>query len=85
MQYLNKKWQRLAREQLPLSLILADVDYFKAYNDTYSHQSSDRCLQATARILQECTRRPADLVAEFALILPNTNVPGALFIAHRVY
>ena len=87
---LNKEWQRLAREQLPLSLILADVDYFKVYNDTYGHQSGDRCLQAIARILQECTRRPADLVAcyggeEFALILPNINAPGALFVAHRVY
>ena len=86
---LNKEWQRLAREQLPLSLILADVDYFKAYNDTYGHQAGDRCLQVIARILQNCIRRPADLVAryggeEFALILPNTDAPGALFIANRI-
>ena len=86
---LNKEWQRLAREQLPLSLILADVDYFKAYNDTYGHQAGDRCLQTIARILQNCIRRPADLVAryggeEFALILPNTDAQGALFIAHRI-
>ncbi|MEL6494622.1 MAG: diguanylate cyclase [Cyanobacteria bacterium J06623_7] len=86
---LTKEYQRLAREQLPLSLILCDVDYFKAYNDTYGHQEGDRCLQIIARILQDCSRRPADLVAryggeEFALILPNTNAPGALFLAHRI-
>ena len=86
---LNKEWQRLAREQLPLSLILCDVDYFKAYNDTYGHQQGDRCLQAIAIILQDCIKRPADLVAryggeEFVLILPNTDAPGALFLAHRI-
>ncbi|NJL51613.1 MAG: diguanylate cyclase [Hydrococcus sp. SU_1_0] len=86
---LDKEWQRLAREQQPLSLILCDIDYFKAYNDTYGHQQGDRCLQKVAQILQQSTRRPADLVAryggeEFALILPNTNAPGALFLAHRI-
>jgi diguanylate cyclase (GGDEF)-like protein len=86
---LNKEWQRLAREQQPLSLILCDIDYFKAYNDTYGHQQGDRCLQQVAQILQQSTRRPADLVAryggeEFALILPNTDAPGALFLAHRI-
>ena len=86
---LDKEWQRLAREQQPLSLILCDVDYFKAYNDRYGHQQGDRCLQKIAQILQQSTRRPADLVAryggeEFALILPNTNAPGALFLAHKI-
>ena len=85
---LDKEWQRLAREQQPLSLIFADVDYFKAYNDTYGHQQGDRCLQIIAQILQQFTRRPADLVAryggeEFALILPNTDASGALFLARR--
>ena len=86
---LDKEWQRLAREQQPLSLILCDVDYFKAYNDTYGHQQGDRCLQKLAQILQQSTRRAADLPAryggeEFALILPNTNAPGALFLAHNI-
>jgi diguanylate cyclase (GGDEF)-like protein len=86
---LDKEWQRLAREQQPLSLILCDIDYFKAYNDTYGHQQGDRCLKQVAQILQQSTRRPADLVAryggeEFALILPHTNAPGALFLAHRI-
>ena len=86
---LDKEWQRLARSQQPLSLILCDVDYFKAYNDTYGHQQGDRCLQRIAQILQQSTRRAADLVAryggeEFALILPDTNASGALFLAHNI-
>jgi two-component system, cell cycle response regulator len=86
---LDKEWQRLAREQQPLSLILCDIDYFKAYNDTYGHQQGDRCLKQVAQVLQQSTKRPADLVAryggeEFALILPHTDAPGALFLAHRI-
>jgi diguanylate cyclase (GGDEF)-like protein len=86
---LNKEWQRLTREQQPLSLILCDIDYFKAYNDTYGHQAGDLCLQKVARVLQNATKRPADLVAryggeEFAVILPNTNSYGALFIAQKI-
>lgn len=86
---LNNEWQRLTREQKPLSLILCDVDYFKAYNDTYGHQQGDRCLQKIAQILARSTRRPADLAAryggeEFAIILPNTDAAGALYLAQNI-
>lgn len=86
---LYNEWQRLAREQKPLSLILCDLDYFKAYNDHYGHQAGDRCLQKVAEILQKSTRRPADLVAryggeEFAIILPDTDSEGALFVANKL-
>jgi diguanylate cyclase (GGDEF)-like protein len=86
---LNNEWQRLAREQKSLSLILSDIDYFKNYNDTFGHQEGDRCLQQVAKILKQAVRRPADLVAryggeEFAVILPNTNSQGALFVANII-
>jgi diguanylate cyclase (GGDEF)-like protein len=86
---LDNEWQRLAREEQPLSLILCDIDYFKAYNDTYGHQQGDRCLQNIAKVLQNSTRRSADLAAryggeEFAVILPNTDSEGALFIAQKI-
>lgn len=86
---LNNEWQRLAREKQPLSLILCDLDYFKSYNDTYGHQQGDRCLQDIARILHDCIQRPADLAAryggeEFAIILPNTDLSGALYIAQKI-
>ncbi|GAB4235205.1 MAG: hypothetical protein Kow0049_19580 [Stanieria sp.] len=83
---LYNEWQRLIREQKPLSLILCDIDYFKAYNDTYGHPEGDRCLQKVAQILKTAVKRPADLVTryggeEFALILPDTNAEGALVVA----
>jgi two-component system, cell cycle response regulator len=86
---LDNEWQRLARERQPLSLILCDIDYFKAYNDTYGHPQGDRCLQKIAKILQKSIRRPADLVAryggeEFAVILPNTDFNGAFFVANQI-
>ena len=86
---LENEWQRLAREQKPLSLILCDVDHFKAYNDFYGHQQGDRCLQKIAQILARSTRRPADLAAryggeEFAIVLPNTDGEGALHIARNI-
>lgn len=86
---LNNEWQRLAREQKPLSLILSDIDYFKLYNDTYGHPAGDRCLQAVAKVLKTAIRRPADLVAryggeEFAVILPDTDAQGALFVANKI-
>ncbi|MGF1540190.1 MAG: diguanylate cyclase domain-containing protein [Pleurocapsa sp.] len=86
---LNNEWQRLARERQPLSLILCDIDYFKAYNDAYGHPQGDRCLQKVAKILRTSIRRPADLVAryggeEFAVILPNTDFNGAFFVATQI-
>ena len=88
-QYLNQEWRRLAREQLPLSLILCDIDFFKLYNDTYGHQAGDECLQEVARAIVRVVQRPADLVAryggeEFAVILPNTAIAGAARVAEQI-
>lgn len=83
------EWQRLRREQRPLSLILGDVDYFKSYNDTYGHQAGDDCLKQLAHTLERGTRRQTDLVAryggeEFAVILPNTPAAGAREVAEQI-
>ncbi len=87
--YLAQEWQRGIRDQSPLALIMADVDFFKAYNDHYGHQAGDDCLRRVAAVLQHTVHRPADLVAryggeEFALILPNTDLAGARKVAEQV-
>ncbi len=88
-QTLNREWQRLTREQKPLSLVLCDVDFFKKYNDTYGHPAGDACLKEIAKVMTRTSKRPADLVAryggeEFAIILPDTSDRGALFVADTI-
>ncbi len=85
---LGKEIERSRRSQLPLALILADVDHFKRFNDTYGHPAGDDVLRAVAKAIDGILRRPGDLAArfggeEFTLILPNTNADGALVIAER--
>ncbi|MBD2175669.1 diguanylate cyclase [Pseudanabaena sp. FACHB-1998] len=84
------EWQRLYREQQPLALLLFDVDYFKHYNDHYGHQAGDECLVKIAQAVQNLIQRPADLVAryggeEFMVILPNTDISGAIAVAQRIH
>ncbi|NJL23419.1 MAG: PleD family two-component system response regulator [Leptolyngbyaceae cyanobacterium SM1_3_5] len=86
---LDWEWQRLTRQQQPLSLILADIDFFKRYNDTYGHQAGDACLQQVAQVLRSSLKRPADLAAryggeEFTIVLPNTNLGGAEQVAEQI-
>ncbi|MBD3883858.1 diguanylate cyclase [Phormidium tenue FACHB-886] len=87
--YLQQEWQRLAREQQPLSFILFDIDYFKHYNDYYGHQQGDWCLIQIAQAVTQTVKRPADLLAryggeEFAVVLPNTDTEGALTVAEQI-
>lgn len=51
---LETEWKRAGRERLPLVLVMIDIDYFKAFNDTYGHPAGDRCLQQVARTLRAC-------------------------------
>lgn len=88
-EFLNQAWHILSREQLPLSLLLCDIDYFKLYNDSKGHQAGDECLKLVARAMSRAVKRSSDLVAryggeEFAVILPNTNGEGALQVAERI-
>jgi diguanylate cyclase (GGDEF)-like protein len=87
--YMAQEWQRLAREQQPLSLILCDIDYFKRYNDHYGHPMGDDCLQQVAQIMADVIKRPADLLAryggeEFAVVLPQTSRWGAVQVAEAL-
>lgn len=86
---LEREWKRCFREQQPLSLILCDVDYFKQYNDYYGHLQGDECLKQVAKAITQAVKRQTDLVAryggeEFVVILPNTNLDGALQVAQFI-
>lgn len=83
------EWKRSLRESRPISLVMADIDLFKAYNDNYGHQEGDRCLQVLAKKLRDCVRRPGDLVAryggeEFVIVLPGTGARGAEVVAEEL-
>ncbi len=86
---LQEEWKRLSRHQASMSIIMMDIDYFKAYNDTYGHQQGDSCLQKVAEAISKAVRRPGDLVAryggeEFVVVLPNTNIEGGLRVAENI-
>ena len=80
---------RAQRSGQPLSLLMIDVDHFKAYNDHYGHPAGDRCLQAVAGVVASAARRPGDLAVryggeEMALLLPNCDELGAYRVACTV-
>jgi len=86
---LEQEWQRSARTNMPLSLIFADIDYFKRYNDHYGHQAGDDTLKQVAAALRQTVHRPADLVSryggeEFVMVLPDTTLEGAVAVANKV-
>ena len=72
-----------------LSLLLLDIDQFKAFNDTYGHVAGDHCLRVVAEVIAQAVHRATDLTArfggeEFACILPETGHEGALIVAERI-
>lgn len=86
---LEAEWRRGQRGAAPISMLLADIDCFKAYNDRYGHLAGDECLRRVARTIEANVRRPADLVArwggeEFAVLLPDTSHDGAVRVAEAI-
>lgn len=86
---IQNEWGRLAREKRPLSIMMVDIDYFKRINDNFGHQVGDDCLRCVAEVLSESMQRPADIVAryggeEFIILLPNTEITGALSLAEEI-
>ena len=84
-----REWVRARREREPVALLMCDVDFFKPYNDLHGHQAGDECLRQIATLLQSVLHREVDLLAryggeEFVLLLPNTDLKGALRVAEVV-
>jgi diguanylate cyclase (GGDEF)-like protein len=88
MTRLGEEGQRSLRNSHPFVVIMADVDHFKQYNDTFGHPEGDLVLKKVASILKDCTRT-VDCVAryggeEFAALLPETDMSGAMEVAERM-
>lgn len=84
-----REWSRAHRDRTPISFLLFDIDNFKSYNDTYGHLQGDGMIKAIAQVIECAARRAVDFPAriggeEFGLILPGTNLEGALEIAERI-
>ena len=83
------EWARAVRQGEPLSVLMIDVDHFKAFNDHHGHQAGDECLQRVAAEMKAVLKRPTDLLAryggeEFVCLLPGTDLDGALGVAERM-
>ncbi|MES2878282.1 MAG: diguanylate cyclase [Pseudomonadota bacterium] len=86
---MEKELRRAKRAGTPLSLLMLDIDAFKAYNDHYGHQQGDECLIRVAGALAAMLKRPLDLVAryggeEFAAILPDLDAQHSLAMAEAM-
>ena len=84
---IDEEWRRARRRNYTLAMLMVDIDYFKAYNDSLGHQKGDQCLRQVAQGLHSMARRPGDLVAryggeEFAIVLPALNLDEALAVAN---
>lgn len=86
---LDTEWSRAVRTKKPLSVLMIDIDSFKALNDRYGHQRGDECLRRVAETLLDPPHRAYDLVArydgeEFVVLLPETEMKDAFRIAESI-
>ena len=85
----DQEWRRAQRAQLPLAVLMIDVDQFKSYNDRFGHQAGDAALAAIASCIAQATRRSGDLAAryggeEFVVLLPGKTPEQAYEVAEHI-
>ncbi len=88
-EFLARAWQGALREKKPLSVLIIDIDQFKAYNETYGHAKGDGCLKLVAATIRRAVGRASDLVSryggeEFIVVLGDTPLEGGLRIAENI-
>lgn len=86
---LDREWARGRREGKRLSLIMADLDDFKGYNDAYGHEAGDEVLRSLGSVFRTVLKRPGDFPArwggeEFTVILSGTDAEGAAVVAEKL-
>ncbi|WJG10113.1 diguanylate cyclase [Aliiglaciecola sp. LCG003] len=86
---LNTDWQNSIQEDLPLSLMIIDVDFFKQFNDEHGHIIGDKCLQKIAQVIEACLPSRECLAAryggeEFAVVLPRCQSQVAQLVGIRI-
>ncbi len=86
---LENERKRCERNQIPLTLLMIDIDYFKPFNDRYGHLEGDDCLKKVAKSLESLMRRPGDFVAryggeEFSMVLPGIEPDGTENLARKI-
>ena len=93
-EYLAQQWLQMSKEQNSISIIMADIDCFKGYNDTYGHQAGDKCIKQVALAINQAVQislqtNKENLVAryggeEFSIVLPKINAVDAVSIAEQI-
>lgn len=86
---LDEEIHRAVRRKRPMSFLMADVDYFKRFNDGLGHLAGDECLKRVGVTFRDALRYPSDLACryggeEFAVLLPETGASDALLVAERL-
>lgn len=86
---LDAEWRRAARQQTPLAVVIADIDAFKAYNDTFGHPVADKCLAVVAEVIRQTAHRAGDFAAryggeEFVVLIPGADMAAATAFAERL-
>jgi diguanylate cyclase (GGDEF)-like protein len=85
----QREWVSAIQMQLPLGMLMIDIDCFKQYNDTYGHMQGDICLREIAGAIKEAAHYACDYVArfggeEFVVLLPDTSFEGCARVAQRI-
>lgn len=85
----EQEWRRAVRDQHAIGGLMIDIDYFKAYNDTYGHSAGDNCLKEVAALLSRSLKRSGDFVAryggeEFFVLLPRTDLAGLKAVGEQM-
>lgn len=89
-EFLEREWRRASRERQFVSLIMAEIDYFNAFNERQGNAEGDACLKVIANVLKPQIHRPSDAIGryggagKFGIVLGGTDSRGAMFLAERL-